>query len=509
MSSGSVDIGYVPNEEQIIALLGQIQDWQINHGSLLKDVNSQTEHSVCSYPVGVSVYPTPFPKLEFHRAMEMQSIYNELYMAIARDEEWLHDVTKELISTQPLANALWAIYRQSKAAGVVQEISAAIYRSDYMLHMNAKSSSPNDLSEATLKQVEFNTFSCAGASHAKRVADMHRYMTRTGAYNLESATEQHSDALSLPSNDNIESLASLLASAHAAYGAPKNKTAKRTAVLYIVQPHNFNIADERPIEYALWNRDPPVPTYRLNWGDDTLQHTSLTDTHELLFHPPGLAARDPLEVSVIYMRAGYEGHEYDHVGWQTRLRLEMSSAIKCPSILSHISTFKKVQQALTAPGELERFLSPEKAAVIRETFVMHYPLDQSAEGQLAREIVREGDCSNYILKPSLEGGGNNIYDRIPEFLRSIPAATWESYILMQRIQPPNSRNILMSPGGVEEGPVVSELGIFGACLWKQTGQKSEILHNSCAGWTFKSKYADIEEMSVVKGYGCFDTPMLK
>ncbi|KAJ5344362.1 hypothetical protein MYU51_003065 [Penicillium brevicompactum] len=510
MSSELVDSGFVSSEEQTIALLGEIQDWQINHGSLLKNVKSQSEHSVYSYPVGVSVYPSPFPQSEFRRAMEIQLIYNELYTAIASNEDWLYHVTNEMVSSHPLANALWAIHRQTKAAGAAQEISAAIFRSDYMLHMSNKPSSSNDCIEPTLKQVEFNTFSCAGASHAKRVADMHRYMTRTGAYDLETATGQHNpNALSLPSNDNIDSLASLLASAHAAYGAPKNDTAKRTALLYIVQPYNFNIADERPIEYALWNRDPPVPTYRLNWGDDILQHTSLTDTQELLFHPPGLPVRDPMEISVVYMRAGYEGHEYDDIGQQARLRLEMSSAIKCPSILSHIATFKKVQQALIAPGELERFLTPEKAAVIRKTFVMQYPLDKTTEGLFARQIVHDGDCSNYILKPSLEGGGNNIYDRIPEFLESTPTAAWASYIMMERIQPPKSRNVLMGPSGVEEGPVVSELGIYGACLWKQTNQQSEMLHNSCAGWSFKTKHAHIDEMSVVKGYGCFDTPCLQ
>jgi hypothetical protein len=35
-----------------------------------------------------------------------------------------------------------------------------------------------------------------------------------------------------------------------------------------------------------------------------------------------------------------------------------------------------------------------------------------------------------------------------------------------------------------------------------------MLDSSVGGWTFKTKYADVDEMSVVKGYGCFDTPYL-
>jgi glutathione synthase len=512
MSSSPIEDASEPSEEQILALLGQIQDWQINHGSLLKLVKSQTERSVLSYPVGVTVFPSVFPRSQFYRAMDLQPIYNELYATIAGNEEWLYNATKDLIPTEPLADALWDIHQQAKRAGPIQMISAGIFRSDYMLHLN-DTSSPDALenhSQATLKQVEFNAFSCAGASHAKRVADMHRYMTRIGAYDVETVDRRNKPtSSSLPQNDNIDSIASLLASAHTAYGPPKYKTASQTAVLYIVQPNNFNVADERPIEYALWNREEPVPTYRLNWGDDILRYTSLTESRELLFHPPWLKTKAPVEVSVVYLRAGYESHEYDPCGREARLRLEMSSAIKCPSILSHISTFKKVQQALTAPGEIERFISPQNAAILRETFVMVHPLDSSLEGLHARELVRGLDCSNYILKPSLEGGGNNIYDRIPEFLGSIPLSQWSSYVLMERIHSPVSKNVLMGPAGVDGGQVVSELGIFGACLWKPTHRGSlHLLQNSCSGWSFKTKHADVDEMSVVKGYGCFDTPRL-
>lgn len=498
------------SEEHILALLDQIQDWQINHGSLLKIVKSQTKKSGLSYAVGVSVVPTAFPKSQFHQAMNLQPTYNELYMAISRNEDWLYNVTKELIPLEPLVCALWEVYQESKAAGIVQNISAGIFRSDYMLHLDdSQSDSLKSSLQARIKQVEFNTFSCAGASHAKKVADMHRYLTRVGAYNYRADTEQQTrDVSSIPDNNNIESLASFLASAHAVYGPPKCKKARQTAVLYIVQPHNFNIADERPIEYALWEREEPVPTYRLNWGDDILQFTTLTDTRELLFHPPWLKAEDPVEVSVVYLRAGYETHEYDLTGRQARLRLEISSAIKCPSILSHISTLKKVQQALTAPGELEKFLSSEKAARIRETFAMIHPLNHTREGLYARKLVHDENCSNFILKPSLEGGGHNIHTGIPEFLASIPTSEWSSYILMERIQPPTSRNVLMGSAGVDEGQVVSELGVVGACLWKNSNTGYRSLQNTSAGWTFKTKYADVHEMSVVKGYGCFDTPYL-
>lgn len=274
----------------------------------------------------------------------------------------------------------------------------------------------------------------------------------------------------------------------------------------------FNIADERPIEYALSNQAEPVPAYRLEFGPDVLKYTWLTEERELLFHPPWLASKDPVEISVVYMRAGYEAVEYDSTGWRARLQLEKSAAIKCPSILCHLTTFKKVQQALTVPGALERFLSESDAATIRKTFMPVYPLDESGAGRAARRLACDSDQSvNCILKPSLEGGGHNVYgDAIPGFLASIPKSQWSRYILMERIQPPISSNLLMSPAGLDGGEVVSELGVLGCCLWKAKPSESgcEMLHNAVGGWTFKTKYAEVDEMSVVKGYGCFDTPRL-
>lgn len=500
-----------PSDAQISALIALIKDWQINHGSLLKLVKSEQEHSVLSYPVGVSVFPTAFPRIQFNRAVDLQPIYNELYATIAMNEDWLYERTKDLITVEPLARALWEIYQEAQMAGLAQGITAGIFRSDYMLHVDDCTQLGSKLpSDTTLKQVEFNAYSCSGGSHAKRVADMHRYIAHTGMYDMEEGSAyQNLDVGWLPKNDNIESLASCLSAAHNAYGIPKSKEARRTAVLFIVQPKNFNIADERPIEFALWNREKPVPAYRLNWGEDILKHTSITKNRELLFHPPWLPSQSPVEVSVVYLRAGYEAHEYDEAGRKARLRLEMSLAIKCPSILSHISTFKKVQQALAAPGAVEQFLPPHKAALVRETFVPVYPLDQTAAGLHGIKLATSKSSSNFILKPSLEGGGHNIYDGIPEFLASIPRSEWSSYILMARIRPPVSTNVLMGPAGVDGGDVVSELGILGTCLWRATtGKQCELLVNSLAGWTFKTKHADVDEMNVVKGLGCFDTPQL-
>ena len=374
-----------------------------------------------------------------------------------------------------------------------------------------------------LKQVELNTYSCAGGAHANKTADMHAHLLRTGALCLP---EQYS-AGDLPANETIRGLAGGLAAAHQLYGSTRIEEAVRTAVLMVVQPRNFNIADERPIEYALWDRG--IACYRCVFGEEVLARTSLTPSRELLFYPP--SGPSPVEISVVHHRAGYEPSEYTSSGRASRLLLERSRAIKCPSILGHLATFKKVQQSLALAGALERFLSVEDAARVEQTLAPMYPLDDSAAGREGRRLAPDRTAAQrHVLKPSLEGGGHNVYrGDIPGFLEGVPEEGWGAFILMELIESMVGRNVLVSSRGlytvddVEEdgqgedeagsgsvgGPTISELGIFGVCIWQISVEgPPKILQNHEAGWSLKTKPKDVNEMSVVKGYGCFDCPLL-
>ncbi|OTB03817.1 hypothetical protein M426DRAFT_73731 [Hypoxylon sp. CI-4A] len=501
------------SEEYLESILCEIEDYQLTHGSLLKIPRSFTDLEspvALARPIGVSIAPTPFPRQQFEHALNIQTLFNELYMNIAEDDVWLQSIVKKLGEVDEFAATLWSIWERVRDEGEVQLLRCGVFRSDYMLHQSHEdaqhelgfssgSIQPN-LANSELKQVEFNTYSCAGGTHANIVANMHRYLAGKGIH----------EGLDLPANNSIQSITDALIGAHRAYGPSYDRT-KETVILMTVQPNNVNVCDERPIEYALSQCEPSIKLYRVTFSDEIVRKCSLGSNRELLFQP--ITGGKTLEVSVVYQRAGYDPHEYDQQGIETRLMLERSLAIKCPTILSHIAGFKKVQEELTRPGALERFLSPEVIDPIRRTFMSQYPLDLSASGERARKLVAdEASVENYILKPSLEGGGHNVYgEDIPGFLRTISTQEWSKYILMEKIHPPSMHGILISPVDSHQGPVISELGVLGTCLWRrseQQGEKAKILRNIGAGWTFKTKPEDIQEMGVVKGYGCFDCPSL-
>lgn len=487
--------GQSHTEAQLYYLTNEIKDYLIIHGSMLKIVEYETESSVAARAVGVSILPTPFPKQCYDEALELQQIFNELYARVAADPEWLYSVLGKLMEHDSLVSALWNVYLKAKEAGAMQNTICAVFRSDYMLNQ------PPDHASASLKQVEFNTFSCAGVSHAQRIANMHAHLARIRSPNPDPSTWPDPR---LPQSQNIQSVVALLRAAHAKYTST-HPTTRPLAILMPVQPHNFNIADERPLELGLW--DHGIRCYRCEWRA-ALSRTILTDDRTLLF-TPALGVPE-VEVSVIYYRAGYAAAEYRSTGMQIRTRFELSRAIKCPDILTNITGFKAVQAALAKPGAVERFISAEKAEKVRKTFMHMQVLDSSPEGLEARTIAQDPELAvQYVLKPNLEGGGHNVYrGAIPEFLQAWPEESWHKYIIMRLIEAPPTTGTLMMPQDLYHGAIVSELGVWGTCMWERSGGDVVFEENKAAGWTFKSKPAEVDEMSVVKGYGCFDCPLL-
>lgn len=487
--------GKAYTEAQLFHLTNEIKDYQLLHGSLLKLVEYETESSAPARGVGVSILPTPFPRRCFEEALELQDIFNELYVRVAADPDWLYSILGKLMEHDALISALWNVYLKVKEAGAVQKTVCGVFRSDYMLHQ------PDKNDEVSLKQVEINTFSCAGVCHAQRIANMHKHLARVRSSSEDRNVWQDDR---LPKSENVKSVVNLLKAAHERYQSTTTTT-RSLAILMPVQPYNFNIADERPVELSLW--DHGIPCYRCEWRA-ALDRTTLTSDRTLLFHPT--LGHEEVEISVIYYRAGYVMKEYGEHGMRVRVQCELSRAIKCPDILTNITNFKVVQQALSQPGGVERFLSPDKAERVRKTFMPMQMLDTSAEGLRARRIALDPDQAvNYVLKPNLEGGGHNIYrTAISGHLASISEESWHKYIIMRLIEPPPTTGTLMMPQDLYHGQIVSELGVWGVCLWERKDEGVEIVESGPGGWTFKSKPSEIDEMSVVKGYGCFDCPLL-
>jgi hypothetical protein len=77
-----------------------VKDWSIQHGLAVRPspsfvVKGVDPRAVLATNAPVTLFPSPFPKSCFDRARHLQAVYNELYAAIANDEEWLEGIVKE------------------------------------------------------------------------------------------------------------------------------------------------------------------------------------------------------------------------------------------------------------------------------------------------------------------------------------------------------------------------------------------------------------------------------
>jgi len=307
---------------------------------------------------------------------------------------------------------LLEIYEKLPDDIVKDSVMLGLHRSDYMLNQEANA-------PISTLQVELNTIASSFGCLSKKVGDLHRYILNRNtnskyldmllreAYPNISSTMSGTDIASvIPENPSIRNFGYAMAMAHSIFG---DKTA---VVLFVVQPGEKNIADQRLLEAELWN------THGIRSEFMTLAQIAATgqyaaENNELLVSPTGAAGVDvPVKVSVCYFRAGYTPNDYhSEQEWAARELIEFSSAIKCPSLGYHLAGSKKIQQVLCEAGVLEKFMKREDAILLRKCFAEQHSLSENGTSLAAQTAVeaaiRDGSC--WVLKPQREGGGNNLY----------------------------------------------------------------------------------------------------
>jgi glutathione synthetase len=459
------------------------------------------QHAPCS------LLPCPFPEPLFRQAEALSKPFSELIDSVSRDTEWLLRVVRTTVGHDEFTRRLVEICEQVLAEELSQPLQLTLNRSDYMI----------DEPSGRLLQVELNTISVSFPSLAAKLTSMHRDLIgRLGATigpadretlvrtrpDLATALGSSPDALdeALPANISGSAVARGLSVAHLEYCGGKARP--RVVVLMVVAPDERNVVDQRGIEHQLW-RAHRVPLVRASLSQ-IAERATLGDGRRLRLR---LEGGDDVEVSVVYLRAGYAPTDYPgDAEWAARLLLERSHAIKCPSVQQQLAGTKKVQQELARPGELERFVSREAAAAMRPCFAGLHGLDEDG-GDAVESAVRAAisEPARFVLKPQREGGGNNLYgDEVSEALERMSAAERASFILMERIRPPSVPMPLMRSGELDGGACTCELGMYGFAL----GDGTRMLANEPAGHLLRVKLESVDEGGVCAGFAVLSSPAL-
>ncbi|KAK0467207.1 glutathione synthase [Desarmillaria tabescens] len=473
-------------DSQLEALHLQASTYALSHGLLYLSVQPpRLPTSAIHAPL--SLLPSPFPRRLFNFAQRIQSTYNVLYSRIAMDEDFLDEIMgteRGVGKVDTFTGQLWSGWKEIRdRGGAVQPLHLGLFRSDYLLHAS-------DSDKLALRQVEFNTISSSFGTLSERVANLHRHLySLTDYFNASTWLK----AENFSPNQTTAGLVEGLAAAHAAYNIPGSQ------ILFVVQPGERNVFDQRWLEYELLERH-SIHVIRQTFDELASSASIDPSTSALLV--------SSIEISTVYFRAGYTPTDYPtRSHFETRFLLERSKAINCPSIPLQLAGGKKVQQVLAQPGILERFLGEdftvEQLEELRASWMGMWGLDEPDGIQKARER-----SAGLVLKPQREGGGNNVYkESIPPFLDTLSTEESQAWIAMELIVPPEgvkSYLVRAELTGSVKTEVVSELGIFG---WSLFGNK-KIVEEKQVGWLVRTKGKDSNEGGVATGFSVLDSLLL-
>ncbi|XP_073415523.1 glutathione synthetase isoform X2 [Dendrobates tinctorius] len=424
-------------------------DTALLQGIIMRTKESPNSSDVVNF-APFSLLPSPVPRALFEQAKSVQEDFNLLVDRLSQNPSFLENTLSSTIKVDDFIEQLFKIYRHVLNEGLAQTVFLGINRSDYMFDCREDGTT-------ALKQIEINTIAASFGGLSSRTPAVHQHVLKT-------LGRQEEACKILPNNPSL-GIARGIAKAWELYGSP------RAVVMFLVENLQRNIFDHRYIENELWSRD-------------------------------------GYEVAVAYFRTGYMPQDYNQQAWEARLKMERSRAVKCPDIATQLVGTKKVQQELSRPLVLEKFLpdQPEAVSRIRETFAGLYSLDIGEEGDHTVKIALENP-DHYVLKPQREGGGNNIYgNEIREVLERVKDSMERtSYILMDKIKPqPVKSCLLRANGRVQVSECISELGMFG--VYVREGEKMVL--NERVGHLLRTKATEHADGGVAAGVAVLDNPYL-
>jgi glutathione synthetase len=319
-----------------------------------------------------------------------------------------------------------------------------------------------------------------------------------------------------------------LAVAHKAYletSANKRKNSSQPKILFVIQPNERNVFDQRFLEYELLEKH-GIHAIRRTFEEIAHEAVPEAENHNLLIRVA--TSETPIEISVVYFRSAYTPVDYPtKQHFETRKMIEKTRAIKCPSIALQLAGSKKVQAVLSKPGVVESFLlsdrwqkrsqdnphifPPQSVNELRDSWVEMWGLEEENGMSRARE-----EAANLVLKPQREGGGNNIYKlNIPPFLDKLPEREKEAWIAMELIRVPKGVQNWLMRSDLEpvKSDVISELGIFGWALFgyvKDAADKDAKLklQEGSGGYLLRTKGEDSDEGGVAAGFSVLDSIIL-
>ena len=434
-----------------------------------KEISETNEVLDLTVHMPFNCYPKKISKQEFTELVNIQHEWNVLLNAMGRDFEWYSSHLTEMIEREDFVRRLYNISKKCKSYPHTQKIFFAMLRNDFMYQSM----------QNRWLQVEYNVIAITFMPFSDKVQQFQKEV-------VQNYFEQESADFDV--SNNMDLLEEALVTAFKCYGNPK------AIVLVIVLPKfETNIYEQRAIEKRLFSNG--IQCIRASFEDVYKNHKFDESTGTLHVHG--------YEVGLVYFRAGYQPDHYiGEEDWKAREVIELSRAIKCPTVDYQMINFKIFQVYLAQDAKLAKFFpKAEEREKIKKNFAGFWDLEDATKIPKLLEMV-EANPSLYILKPQREGGANNYFgDDIINLFKTLSSDELSTYILMEKIDSTPHVGYLVKNKNMVVAPCTSELGIYGYIL----SDPDKIIKSGVGGTLVRTKAASSNEGGVTAGFGVLDS----
>lgn len=104
--------------DELQEVVEKAKDWALMHGAAMRSKSNFSRDSLQFAPF--ILLPSPFPRKEFLKAVELQTVLNELTHRVAHSREFLTRSLKEAVQVDEFTGNLFKIYETVQDEGVTQ-----------------------------------------------------------------------------------------------------------------------------------------------------------------------------------------------------------------------------------------------------------------------------------------------------------------------------------------------------------------------------------------------------
>ena len=229
---------FISDPGSLEAVATKMFDFAMTRGILMQVKDKLPKREFKHLPV--TLFPCPVHKSEFNHVASIQPDINRLMHLISRDHNFVCKHLDEVAQSDDFTRSLLKIYQETHEL-TKKDLTLGILRTDYMTDLTSKPK----IEEKYPKQVEVNTI-CVGlcANGSTVIRDM--YTTVLNEYPFKEM------AAKIPENNGLDLIARGLVIAWQQYQNPK------AVIVFFVDSFDFNICDQRALEYAIRKHDSSI-----------------------------------------------------------------------------------------------------------------------------------------------------------------------------------------------------------------------------------------------------------